>query len=162
MGMQTDVKAAHINQTGQLVVGRTRVKGLVIGGAASGTLTLWDSTSPQVAATYARSGYTVTVTKTAHGLTNGQTLGLVFAPNGATNGNYVITVLTADTFSFTDINTGTVAALTVCAYNTLWLMSFDATSTTSTNLPFPGEGVLAVNGVYANLATVPAVTVFYG
>jgi hypothetical protein len=162
MTMQYDVKAAHLNQSGQMVVGRTRVKGLLIGGAASGVATLWDSTSEQVTATYERAGYLVTVTKNSHGLTNGQLLGLSFAPAGATPGNYNITVINANSFSFTDINTGTIAASTACAYNTRWLLSFDATSTAASTMLIPGEGLLASNGVNVYLATIPAITVFYG
>ena len=160
--MQTDVLSGHLNQSGQLVVGRTRFKGALIAGAASGTVNFWDATTAQTSATYARSGTTVTVTKTSHGLLAGQSIGLTFAAGGATNGNYVIQTATANTFTVTDINSGTVAAGTACSYNTRWLTSVDTGDTTFANLLIPGEGMVCQNGIYAQIANCPGVTIYYG
>lgn len=176
MAMQYDVLSTHVNQSGLCVNGRNRLKGFVlVGTATAGTLNLWDSTTAPIAATYARSGYTVTVTKVAHGLVTGQQVGITFsvATTSATNGNYVIIVLTADTFTITDINTGTIAGGTVCNYvvgdasnNSPWLTSLDTAAVTAgANVLFynpPGEGLLAHSGIYATFSNMTGLTVFYG
>jgi hypothetical protein len=175
--MQYDVSTIHLNSTGFGYIGRTRVKGLVISSTATGgTVGIWDSLTTTVSATYEQSAYTVTVTKVAHGLDTGQKVGISFATAtgvSATNGNYVITVLTADTFTITDINSRTIAASTACSYiantvgssSTQWHATFDtAAAAGTTNIVFPGEGVLIENGLYITMTTtqIPAVTVFYG
>ena len=175
--MQTDVSTIHLNSTGFGYIGRTRVKGLVISSTATGgTVGIWDTLTALTSATYEQSTTTVTVTKTAHGLTTGQRVGLSFAAasgNSATNGNYPITVLTADTFTITDINSRTIVAGTACSYvaNTLannstqWHMTVDtAAAAGTTSIVFPGEGILIENGLYITLTTtnITAVTAFYG
>ena len=96
--MQTDVKQGHLNQSGFFVLGRNRVKGIsFFGTGTDGTVVLFDTASVPVTSsvTYARSGTTVTVTKTAHGLSTGNVVGIHFDSNtsqSATDGNYVITV----------------------------------------------------------------------
>ena len=172
MSMQYDVKSAHTNQSGFLYVGRTRLKGfLAISSATAGTVNVWDVTTAPVAATYARTGYTVTVTLASHGLTTGQQIGLTFAPasgTSATNGNYVVTVLTSSTYTVTDINTGTIAALTACTQGTRWLTSFDTSAVTTSGTAqtvyavIPGEGMIANNGLYAQMTNQDSFTVFYG
>ena len=168
--MQTDVLSAHTNQTGFLYVGRTRLKGfLAVCGTSAGTVNVWDVTTAPVTAAYARTGYTVTVTLTAHGLTTGQIIGLTFAPASgvsATNGNYVVTVLSSSTYTVTDINTGTIAASTACTQGTRWLTSFDTAATTGTPQSvyaiLPGEGMVAQNGLYAQMTNQDSFTVYYG
>jgi hypothetical protein len=110
MAMQYDVKQAHLNQSGILVPFGTRVKAVSFtGSATAGTLVLFDTvTAPVTTGTYARSGTTVTVTQTAHGLANGQVIGIDFGVGtggAATNGNYVVTVLTDKTFTITTVAT---------------------------------------------------------
>lgn len=62
-------------------------------------------------ATYARSGSTITVTSTAHGLSNGSEVILDFTSGGATDGYYTITsVADANTFTVTDSASGTIAS----------------------------------------------------
>jgi len=114
MTMQYDVKQAHIDQSGYLVKFATRVKGIsFVGTASAGYTVLFDTLTTPVSASvsYGRSGTTVTVTKVAHGLSTGDKIGIHFE-NGtggaATDGNYTVTKLTADTFTVTDINTGTI------------------------------------------------------
>jgi hypothetical protein len=170
--MQTDVKQGHLNQSGFFVLGRNRVKGISFFGSGSdATLVLFDTTTAPVTAsvTYARSGTTVTVTKTAHGLSTGAVVGIHFDSNtsvSATDGNYVITRTGADTFTLTDINSGTITS-TAASYVSgggRWLMTYeiDATDTFS-NAPFiPGEGVLAVNGIYALMTNIDSVQIYYG
>jgi hypothetical protein len=172
MGMQYDVKQGHLNQSGFFVLGRNRVKGISFFGAGSdATLVLFDTTSAPVTAsvTYARTDTTVTVTKTAHGLVTGDVVGIHFNSNtsaSATDGNYTITRTGADTFTLTDINTGTITS-TAASYVSgggRWLMTYeiDATDTFS-NAPFiPGEGVLAVNGIYALMTNIDSAQIFYG
>jgi len=175
--MQTDVSTIHLNSSGFGYIGRTRIKGLVISSTSTGgTVTLFDSLTASISATYEQSGTTVTITKSAHGLATGDKCGVSFATasgNSATNGNYVITVLTSSTFTITDINSRTIAASTACSYvanpvgsnSTLWNATFDtAAAAGTTNFVFPGEGILIENGLYVGMTTtqIPAVTIFYG
>ena len=63
--MQTDVRSVHLNQTGFAYVGRTRVRGMVATTTSTGgVIHIFDTTTAPVSAsvTYARTGYTVTVT----------------------------------------------------------------------------------------------------
>ena len=168
MAMQTDVKSAHLNVSGQMVVSRARLKGLIsMGTATAGTVNFWDTTTAPVSMTYERSGTTVTVTLNNHGLTTGDVVGLTFGTDGsgrsATNGNYVVTVTGTNTFTVTDINSGTVSAATAGTKGTKWLATFDTnTASDVTTLLIPGEGMLAENGIYCQMTNQTAVTVFYG
>ena len=168
MTMQTDVLSAHLNVSGQLVAYRCRLKGIIsMGTATAGTVNVWDTTTAPVAMTYARSGTTVTVTQSSHGLTTGQVVGLTFGSDGsgraATNGNYAITVVNANSYTFTDINSGTVTASTAGTQGKRWLMSVDTnTASDVTTLLIPGEGILATTGIYAQLTNQTGLTVFYG
>jgi hypothetical protein len=150
---------------------------IAVGTATAGTINVWDTTvAPTTGATYTRSGYTVTVTLTAHGLVTGQQIGITFAAGTggtATNGNYVITKLTADTFTITDINTGTITGTGGCTFvvaatygNSPWVASFDTAAVTAganvLQLTFPGEGMLCHVGLYCQLSNMTGVTVFYG
>lgn len=172
MGMQTDVKSAHTNQSGFLVLGRNRLKGfLSVAGSSAGTVNVWDTTTAPVAMTYARSGYTITVTLASHGLNTGDVIGLTFAPasgTSATNGNYVVTVLTSSTYTVTDINTGTIVAGTAGTQGTRWLTSFDTSAVTTSGTSqtvyvlVPGEGMIVNNGLYAQMTNQDSFTVFYG
>jgi hypothetical protein len=169
--MQTDVKQAHLNQSGFFVLGRNRVKGVSFYGG-SGTLVLFDSTVAPVTSSvsYARTGTLVTVTKTAHGLSTGAVVGIHFntgSGGSATDGNYTITRTGADTFTLTDINTGNItgtpAALYVSGVNR-WLLTYETHSSDEfQNAPLiPGEGVLAVNGIYAYMSAIDAAQIYYG
>jgi hypothetical protein len=167
MGFQFDVLSAHINASGQLVNGRSRLKALIqIGTATAGTVNIWDTTTAPVSMTYGRSGTTVTVTKVAHGLVTGDVIGLTFAAGTggtATNGNYTITRTGADTYTITDINSGSITAGASGTQGTRWLMSLD-TNNTSDVVPLliPGDGIVARNGIYAQLSNQTGLTIFYG
>jgi hypothetical protein len=160
MAMQYDVKQGHLNQSGFFVLGRNRVKGVSFFGGG-GDLVLFDTTTAPVTSsvTYGRSGTTVTIAKTAHGLTTGTVVGIHFnagSGGSATDGNYAITVTTADAFTVTDINTGTITGSPAAVYvsgTNRWLMTYETQATDEyQNSPIiPGEGVLAVNGIYAYL-----------
>lgn len=167
MGMQYDVKSAHINVSGVMINERVRLKGLVItAGVNPGYLYLWDSVTAPVAATYGRSSTgLITLTQVGHGLQTGQTVGLVFAAGTggqATTGNYVVTRLTADTYTVQDLNAGAITAGAAALQNNGWMISIDIGANESAATPIPGEGVLARTGVYASISNLAGVTVFYG
>jgi hypothetical protein len=170
--MQFDVKQAHINQSGILVTFRTRVKAVAfVGTATAGQFVLFDTTTTPVSSgvTYARSGNTVTVSKTAHGLLAGQSIGIDYdsgTGGSATPGNYVIATASANSFTITDINSGSITGTPAAVYSTGgWLMTFDVAANDIYNngsSTMPGEGLLANNGVYAYMVNMAAVSVFYG
>ena len=171
MAMQYDVKQGHLNQSGFFVLGRNRVKGVSFYGGG-GTLSLFDTTTAPVTSsvTYGRSGTTVTIAKTAHGLTTGTVVGIHFntgSGGAATDGNYAITVTTADAFTVTDINTGNItgspAAVYVSGANR-WLLTYETQASDEfQNSPIiPGEGVLAVNGIYAYMSDIDSAQIYYG
>jgi hypothetical protein len=169
--MQYDVRQGHLNQSGFFVLGRNRVKGVSFYGGG-GTLVLFDTTTAPVTSsvTYGRSGATVTIAKTAHGLTTGTVVGIHFAGGSggsATDGNYAITVTTPDAFTITDINAGTItgspAALYVSGANR-WLLTYEThASDEFQNAPLiPGEGVLAINGIYSYMSGIDGSQIYYG
>lgn len=179
MTMQYDVASVHLNQSGFGYIGRTRVKGLTISSTATGgAVSIFDSATAPVTSsvTYGRSGTTVTVASTAHGLSTGDKVGIAFAVGtggSATNGNYVITRTSADAFTLVDINSGTITATPAAIYvsntannnSTQWHASFDtAAAAAMTNIVFPGEGLLIENALYITMTTtnITAVTAFYG
>ena len=168
MTMQYDVKSGHLNNSGFIVLGRNRLKAVsTVGSATAGTLDIFDTTTAPVSATYARTGTTITVTKSAHGLSTGDVVGIAFATasgSSGTNGNYVITVASSSTFTVTDINSGTIAALTVATYASLWIASYDvgATDVFGNFALIPGEGVLVKNGIYLNMSNLTSANVYYG
>jgi hypothetical protein len=170
MTMQYDVKQSHINGSGIMVPFGTRVKAIAFTGSTSaGYVTLFDTlTAPVTTATYGRSGTTVTVSQTAHGLSNGQIIGIDFAAGTggtATNGNYVVTVVNSGSFTVTDINSGSITAGAAMVYSTgNWLASYDvaANDTYNNSLLIPGEGIRALTGVYAYITNLIALNIYYG
>jgi hypothetical protein len=110
------------------------------------------------------------VTKNSHGLSTGDIVGIHFSEASgvsATDGNYSITKINANSFSLTDINTGTVASGTAAAYvtgNNRWLLTYEISATDIfNNAPeVPDQGVLATNGVYAYMINTAAVNIYYG
>ena len=166
---QTPVKQAHLNASGFMVLGRNRVKAISFtGSATAGYVTLFDTAvAPVTTATYGRSGTTITVTLTAHGLTTGQVIGIDFAAGTggtATNGNYVVTVTNSSTFTVTDINSGSITAGAAMVFSSKWLMTYDvAASDSFNNAPFiPDDGVVVTDGVYAQMSNVVACNIYYG
>ena len=168
MTMQYDVKGSHLSGSGIMVSGRIRLKNLVYqGNGTAGSIDVFDTTIAPVSATYARSGTTVTVTSTAHGLTTGQNIGITFAAASgasATAGNYAITVTGVNTFTITDINSGTIAASTACIYSTgKWVTSYNTgTAVQPFQVIFSGEGILIQTGVYVVVSNITYQTVQYG
>jgi hypothetical protein len=167
MAMQYDVLSAHINVTGQMLVGRNRVKGLAItGGGSAGSMYLWDATSAPVSATYGRSSAgLITVTLNAHGLITGDQVGLIFAAGTGgqgTTGNYTVTRVNANSYTVQDLNAGAVTAGAAALQGQRWLTSVDIGANEVVTLLLPGEGMLAINGVYATVTNLTGVTIFYG
>jgi hypothetical protein len=176
--MQYDVKGSHSSGSGFMYVGRTRLKNLVYqGNGTAGGIDVFDTTVAPVTASYGRSGTTVTVTQTAHGLTSGQEVGITFAAVSgvsATAGNYIITVTGVNTFTITDINSGTIATSTACTYvsNTTantnastnrWMTSYNTgTAVQPFQVILQGEGMLATNGIYVVVSNITYQTVQYG
>ena len=171
MTMQYDVKQGHLNQSGFFVKYRARVKGVSFFGGA-GTLVLFDTTVVPVTSsvTYERAGTLVTVTKTSHGLNTGDVVGIHFnslSNVSATDGNYSITRVDANEFTLTDINSGTIADTATALYVTganRWLLTYETHSSDEfQNAPvIPGEGVLAVNGIYAYMDAIDGAQIYYG
>jgi len=166
--MQTDVKAGHLNNSGFVLLGRTRLKAVsTVGSATAGTLDIFDTTTAPVSATYARNAAVITVTKVAHGLVTGDVIGITFATasgSSGTNGNYSITRTGADTFTVTDINSGTIAGGTAALYASRWLVTYDigAGDLFGNFALIPGEGVLVQNGIYLQMSNITSANVYYG
>jgi hypothetical protein len=171
MGMQYDVKQAHLNSSGYLVKYPVRVKGLsYTGTATAGYVVLFDTatTTPvSSSVTYSQSANTVTVSKTTHGLTTGTIIGIHFLSNSgvsATDGTYSITRVDANSFTLTDINSRTITSTAAVYAVGKWLMTYEPTATDIfANVPLvPGEGVRAETGVYAEMVNVDSAQIFYG
>jgi hypothetical protein len=170
MAMQYDVKQAHLNSSGYMVKYPVRVKGLSFAGSATaGYVVLFDTSSTPVSSsvTYAQTANTVTVTKTAHGLSTGDIIGIHFLSNSgvsATDGTYSITRTGADTFTLTDINSRSIASTAAVYAVGKWLLTYETVATDIfTNVPFiPGEGIRAETGVYAEMVNIDAAQIIYG
>jgi hypothetical protein len=167
--MQYDVKGSHSSGSGLVVSGRVRLKNLIyLGTGTAGSIDLFDTTTaPVTTATYARSGTTVTVTSTGHGLTTGQNIGITYAAASGVSaiaGNYTVTVTGVNTFTITDLNSGTIAASTACVYSTgKWLTSYNTgTAVQPFQVIFSGEGILAQSGVYVVVTNINYQTIQYG
>ena len=171
--MQTDVLAGHLDVSGFIVQpGRYRVKQVTYqgSGGGAGVVEIFDTAVAPTTATYGRSGALVTVTKSSHGLSTGNRVGIGFSAAGGasgTDGNYSITRVDANSFTIDDPNTGTVTPGTACRYvnsGARWLVSFSTVTsqTTPVAILIPGEGILAAQGIYASITNTSFVTVFYG
>jgi hypothetical protein len=141
-----------------------------VGTASAGTLAVFDTDTAPVTSgvTYGRTGTTVTVTKTAHGLVTGDTVGIHFeAFPSATDGNYVITRVDANNFTLTDINSGSISGSPAAVYVSgggSWLLTYESAATDIfNNSPdIPEDGVLAIKGVYAYMDNITVANIFYG
>ena len=173
----SDVISGHLHASGYIYKGRARVKALdVVGTSSAGILELWDTdVLPVTTGTYGRSGTTVTVTDTAHGLQTGDVIGISFDPDSgvaATPGNYEITVTDANTFTLTDINTGTIANDPDCRYvksngdgiNAQWKATWHtaASDVFFNGFNIPDAGLLCRKGVYVYADNLDSINVYYG
>jgi hypothetical protein len=167
MGMQTDVKSSHLNSSGFGPQFRSRVKSLnIVGTTTAGHVVIWDTNVAPVAMTYGRSGNTVTITQNNHGLTTGQNVGLYFLTGtggAATDGNYNVTVLNANSYTVQDPNSGTITAGASGYQGEHWITSVETNAQGDVvYMLIPGEGMLVEYGVYATLTNVDNITMFYG
>jgi hypothetical protein len=171
--MQTDVLSGHLHQSGFIVLqAASRIKAVSLKGTGNaGQMDLFSTTTVPVAATYAQSGATVTVTSNAHGLQTGDKIGIAFSlgtGGAAFSGNYTITRTGANTFTLTSPNSLSVTAGAVCVYVAgnlaSWLMTFETTAgdTYANYFLLPGQGVRSQLSTYAYMSNVDVVTVFYG
>lgn len=171
MAMQTDVKSRYLNQTGFVIPDeRSRIKGVAVkGGNSASQVDLFATDAAPVAGTYGQSGNTITVTKSAHGLSTGQKIGIAYsAGTGGTAmcGNVTITVVDANTFTIPCINSFTITGSPACRYVTdgEWLLTLTLAATDIYNnyFPIPEQGILAKKKVFASMSNLTALTVFYG
>jgi hypothetical protein len=172
----TEVRSGHLHSSGFIFKNRARVKALdVVGGSEGGLLEVWDTDVVPVAATYGRSGDTVTVTKSSHGLKTGDIVGISYEEASgviATPGNYPITVTGTGTFTITDINSGTIATSTVCRYvrstkngnNAGWLATYhtSASDIFFNGFSIPGDGMMANIGIYVYADGLSSINIYYG
>lgn len=171
----SDIKSGHLHGSGFIFKGRARVRALdTVGSANAGVLEIWDTSVAPVAGTYVRSGTTVTVTSTGHGLSTGDVVGISFEPDSgviATPGNYAVTVTGVNAFTITDINSGTIANGPTCRYAATavngnppqWLATYhtSATDIFFNGFQFPDEGILAKTGIYVFAENLASINVYY-
>ena len=163
MAMQTDVKSYHNTVTGVAVNYRTRLKGIVCSPSSSSTLNVTLCDNNLKSGTYDIPGTTVcTVTLPKHGLIAGSSrVVLNFTSGTAVPDTYLVkTTPTEDTFTVTTATLTTSGNVNI--YTDL-LIEIDVATATSFYTLIPGEGVLAMNGVYVFLpSTTVSTTIFYG
>jgi len=164
-------------ESGFVVLGPHRLKEFsIIGTASEGKLTVYDTDTAPVAGTYAQSGTTVTVTKTDHGLSTGDVVGICFATGTggtATSGNYPITVTASNTFTITMLNSDTITNTPACNYVAnsgpnqekpkRWLMckGVAANDSFANVFSIPNEGFIVRRGVYFLMSNLLEADVFY-
>jgi len=161
--MQYDVKSYHNTVSGVAVNFRTRLKGVVISPQSSTTFNVSFCDNVTQTGTYARvsPSTTLTVTIANHGLVNNQRVVLSFTSGTAVSDTYSVTVVDANTFTVTTA-ASTSTSGNVTMYATV-LAEFDCSTGTAFYTLFPGEGVIARNGIYTFIpsATITT-TIFYG
>lgn len=173
MVMQTDVLSGHLTFSGFYgPVERVRVKGFSAKGSASAAqLDLFSTNVAPVTAAYGQSGTTITITKTGHGLSAGQKIGIAYVAGSggaATCGNTTVaSVPTADTFTMECINSVTITGTPACYYVTdggEWLLSCDLAANDTFNNYFllPENGILCKQKLYGRMTNVTSSLVFYG
>jgi hypothetical protein len=159
--MQYDVESYHNTVSGVAVPYRTRLKGVVLSPSTSTTFNIAFANNVAQSGTYDIPGTTTcTVTIAGHGVALGSRVWLQFADGDAVSNIYVVTAVTQNTF------TVTTGALTtsgdVVVYNQI-LVELDCSTGTSFYTLIPGEGILALDGIYVGLPTNTVTsTIFYG
>ena len=169
--MSSDVRSRYLNQTGFVIPDvRSRIKGVAVKGSnLASQVDLFATDAAPVTGTYGQAGNTITVTKSDHGLSTGQKIGIAYsAGTGGTAmcGNTTITVVDANTFTIPCINSFTITDSPECRYVTdgEWLLTFTLAATDIFNNYFsiPEKGILATKKVFASMSNLTALTVFYG
>jgi hypothetical protein len=84
--------------------------------STSVTYTTLPAGGKRIASTYSRSGATVTVTATAHGLVTGNQVDMTVITGGGTSGTFTVTVTGVDTFTYTDTSSGTTSGTATMVY----------------------------------------------
>ena len=161
MTMQYDVKAAFLSANGTVTPLRNRIKGVFFAPtvATNPNATFVDTSTAITGGTYSQSTTTITVTKTAHGLTVGQRVALEFTSGSGASGGFVVaTTPTANTFTVVTPLSGTNSG-NVTVYTGV-LLELPVVAVGQTAVVIPGEGILSVNGIY--YVGFSDVTVFYG
>jgi hypothetical protein len=161
MGMQYDVKSYHNSTSGVAVAYRARLKGVLISPTTSVAFSTVIVDDIAQTGTYDVPGSTTcTVTITAHGLTTGDRVYLDFTSGTSTDDAYVVTVLTANTFTVTVTSATTSGNVTMYAK---LLTELDCATGTSFYTLIPGEGILATTGIRVFLPSASVTsTIFYG
>ncbi len=159
--MQTDVKSFHIVNDILAVPYRTRLRGVVMMPYAAVTehSSFVDDTS--IPGSYTRVSTTATVTTTSpHGLRTGDLVYIDGGAGGIVDDTYPVTVTSTTVFTITVADTID-ASGTVVVWNKM-LFHFDGASNVSTNITFPGEGILAEYGIRVFIAADMHASIFYG
>ena len=161
MAMQYDVKSYHNTASGLAVPYRARLKGVLISPTTSVAFNTVIVDDIAQTGTYNVPGSTAcTVTIAAHGLTTGDRVYLDFTSGTATDDAYVVTVLTANTFTVTVTSATTNGNVTMYAKI---LTEIDCANGTSFYTLIPGEGILATTGIRVFLPSASVTsTIFYG
>jgi hypothetical protein len=162
MTMQYDVKSYHNSVSGVAVPYRTRLKGVVVSPSTSTNHNAVVSNNVSLTGTYNIPGTTTcTITIAGHGVSPGSRVWLTFTSGTALNDTYVVTAATANTFTVT---TGTLTTSGNVAVYPQILTELDCSTGTTFYTLIPGEGILAVDGIYVGLPTANTVTstIFYG
>jgi hypothetical protein len=162
--MQTDVKSFHVmTGTPASISQRTRLKGAVVSNTSSGTpANVFFANNLSISGTYNIPGSTTctVTTSTAHGLTTGDRVWLDFTSGAGTTDNaYTVTVTTTTAFTVTTASLTTSGNVTVYGQA---LMEVDITNSVPVSILVPGEGILAINGIFVGTPANIAATVFYG
>ena len=109
--------------TGRSGSGQTRLKLGGVSGTFASTEVIYQLEDTFKSGTYSRTGTAVTITRAAHGITNGEYVYVDFISGTATDGYYPVSNATTNTFDITDTASGTtsgnVTYKKVDAYGTL-------------------------------------------
>jgi hypothetical protein len=173
MGMQYDVKSAHLSASGQVVGSEVRLKSVTVtSGTVSARETAFVDPTTAIAGTWDRPAGTpgpITVTITvdpatipAPGLATGDRVAIDFSGSAMRDGVYVITVTGDTTITVQSVTTG--AASGTCSLYTAnnILLELDTYNTVGLPILIPGEGIRCNNGIYAILGASVTATVYYG
>ena len=160
--MQYDVKSTHAAANGVMIPFRTRLKGIVWMPYAQVTEHSTLVNNKSISTTYARAATVCTITTPKpHGLFVGAGVFLDFAAGGPTDDYYIVkTIPTPTTFTVTVANSGDTSGDVV-----LWddvLFHMDSVTEIAIQIPIPGEGILAPDGIRVFLGADMHVSVFYG
>ena len=115
-----------------------------------------------IAGTYARSGTTITVTDTAHGLVNDDKVTIDFTSGAGTDGEYTVANAAANTFEVTDSASGTINAGETCTYgkrNYSIVSSFSLSHEIKCSLDGVVTTAFSISGTDVVFDTAPATSV---